>query len=143
MSTATSTFFFFNDTATTEIYTLPYTTLFRSRRRHPRDGPGELHPGERGRGVAENPALRRGRPALPERLRIFVAQGDLVVRCLGAVLQFHGHRQRPVPQRHQGERAREQQAFQLEVAVARKLHGERSEERRVGKECRSRWSPYH
>src|SRR5258707_5858186 len=24
--------FFFNDTATTEIYTLPYTTLFRSRR---------------------------------------------------------------------------------------------------------------
>src|SRR2546425_4180911 len=23
------------------------------------------------------------------------------------------------------------------------LHGERSEERRVGKECRSRWSPYH
>src|SRR6266852_7994246 len=25
-----SSFFFFNDTATTEIYTLPYTTLFRS-----------------------------------------------------------------------------------------------------------------
>src|SRR5256885_8866359 len=25
-------FFFFNDTATTEIYTFPYTTLFRSRR---------------------------------------------------------------------------------------------------------------
>src|SRR2546427_11902332 len=23
------------------------------------------------------------------------------------------------------------------------LEGERSEERRVGKECRSRWSPYH
>ena len=23
------------------------------------------------------------------------------------------------------------------------LSGERSEERRVGKECRSRWSPYH
>src|SRR5260370_6068042 len=23
------------------------------------------------------------------------------------------------------------------------VHGERSEERRVGKECRSRWSPYH
>src|SRR2546422_11058310 len=23
------------------------------------------------------------------------------------------------------------------------LHKERSEERRVGKECRSRWSPYH
>ena len=25
----------------------------------------------------------------------------------------------------------------------RTLHGVRSEERRVGKECRSRWSPYH
>src|SRR5260370_39452141 len=25
----------------------------------------------------------------------------------------------------------------------RTLKGERSEERRVGKECRSRWSPYH
>ena len=24
-----------------------------------------------------------------------------------------------------------------------KLEGDRSEERRVGKECRSRWSPYH
>ena len=23
------------------------------------------------------------------------------------------------------------------------VEGERSEERRVGKECRSRWSPYH
>ena len=25
----------------------------------------------------------------------------------------------------------------------RDTHDERSEERRVGKECRSRWSPYH
>ena len=24
-----------------------------------------------------------------------------------------------------------------------KIEGKRSEERRVGKECRSRWSPYH
>src|SRR2546426_2976371 len=32
----------------------------------------------------------------------------------------------------------------VEVAAAQKLPGEmRSEERRVGKECRSRWSPYH
>jgi len=27
--------------------------------------------------------------------------------------------------------------------LARELAGDRSEERRVGKECRSRWSPYH
>ena len=29
--------------------------------------------------------------------------------------------------------------FSLDV----RLKGQRSEERRVGKECRSRWSPYH
>ena len=27
--------------------------------------------------------------------------------------------------------------------LAKKFTGRRSEERRVGKECRSRWSPYH
>ena len=27
--------------------------------------------------------------------------------------------------------------------IHRKKHARRSEERRVGKECRSRWSPYH
>src|SRR5256884_8538570 len=30
-----------------------------------------------------------------------------------------------------------------EMSEFRKLFGPRSEERRVGKECRSRWSPYH
>ena len=29
------------------------------------------------------------------------------------------------------------------IRSATKLNAERSEERRVGKECRSRWSPYH
>ena len=29
------------------------------------------------------------------------------------------------------------------VTAAMKLKDARSEERRVGKECRSRWSPYH
>ena len=28
-------------------------------------------------------------------------------------------------------------------AVVDQIHSYRSEERRVGKECRSRWSPYH
>ena len=31
----------------------------------------------------------------------------------------------------------------LDVPLAEVLPAERSEERRVGKECRSRWSPYH
>ena len=29
------------------------------------------------------------------------------------------------------------------VVITRGVAAERSEERRVGKECRSRWSPYH
>src|SRR5256885_12215430 len=33
-------------------------------------------------------------------------------------------------------------SFGGEVPILIKVHG-RSEERRVGKECRSRWSPYH
>ena len=40
--------------------------------------------------------------------------------------------------RHEG-LARQGQVDALEVVLART----RSEERRVGKECRSRWSPYH
>src|SRR2546426_2864619 len=31
----------------------------------------------------------------------------------------------------------------VDVLALREICGERSEERRVGKECRSRWSPYH
>src|SRR3712207_9567730 len=34
-------------------------------------------------------------------------------------------------------------ALLLMVAAVRRLRPQRSEERRVGKECRSRWSPYH
>src|SRR2546422_1057601 len=34
-------------------------------------------------------------------------------------------------------------AFQYMVDRGRRLYTARSEERRVGKECRSRWSPYH
>src|SRR2546430_7515004 len=37
-------------------------------------------------------------------------------------------------------RARNQQLSSIDTAPTR---GQRSEERRVGKECRSRWSPYH
>src|SRR5256885_6524861 len=34
-------------------------------------------------------------------------------------------------------------AFPLDEKMRDPLHRRRSEERRVGKECRSRWSPYH
>ena len=33
--------------------------------------------------------------------------------------------------------------FQLNLSSELRLRRVRSEERRVGKECRSRWSPYH
>ena len=32
---------------------------------------------------------------------------------------------------------------ELQAAIRRDVESFRSEERRVGKECRSRWSPYH
>src|SRR2546425_4055540 len=35
------------------------------------------------------------------------------------------------------------QPKQSMISAGVKSHAERSEERRVGKECRSRWSPYH
>ena len=36
-----------------------------------------------------------------------------------------------------------QAAFGTDLEAATRHYIERSEERRVGKECRSRWSPYH
>src|SRR3712207_451946 len=38
---------------------------------------------------------------------------------------------------------RKLQDINLELAELCQQHHQRSEERRVGKECRSRWSPYH
>ena len=35
------------------------------------------------------------------------------------------------------------QALQASQSLQQRLDNIRSEERRVGKECRSRWSPYH
>src|SRR3712207_7448924 len=37
----------------------------------------------------------------------------------------------------------DQETYDAIVAHAKRDHPDRSEERRVGKECRSRWSPYH
>src|SRR5690349_23389584 len=62
--------------------------------------------------------------------------GALPVHLDVAVVTGRGEGRRGTPEgdgaeRHGGERRAEQGA------------GGRSEERRVGKECRSRWSPYH
>ena len=37
----------------------------------------------------------------------------------------------------------EEEVLQSELPVLVDFYADRSEERRVGKECRSRWSPYH
>src|SRR2546430_13487171 len=66
-------FFFFNDTATTEIYTLPYTTLFRSR------GPCRRAPRTARRGADTSvPAWRRSEEHTSE----LQSQSNLVCRLL-------------------------------------------------------------
>src|SRR2546426_11966111 len=96
-----SFFFFFNDTATTEIYTLSLHDALpiSAHSRGPHDGARAL----------VDRALVEGL-----RLRGHGRVGRARLRLLDA-------RRSPRPRR-------------LE---------DRSEERRVGKECRSRWSPYH
>src|SRR2546426_8789284 len=45
--------------------------------------------------------------------------------------------------REQGQRVGLLLLVQRLARCGQRLHEQRSEERRVGKECRSRWSPYH
>src|SRR6478736_7131594 len=70
-------FFFFNDTATTEIYTFPYTTLFRSARAA--YDPGARLPDEPGQvaGVLQGP-FRRSEEHTSE----LQSQSNLVCRLL-------------------------------------------------------------
>ena len=42
-----------------------------------------------------------------------------------------------------GERVHPKTGRQMSYVACELVSGNRSEERRVGKECRSRWSPYH
>src|SRR6266498_5580026 len=94
--------FFFNDTATTEIYTLPYTTLFRSRRdlptrlRHPDPAGahqrGMVRPPRPGhRRLWAGPQSRRGRPFPPAGRGRRQRCGELVAR-IGAAVQGQGRR---------------------------------------------------
>ena len=53
---------------------------------------------------------------------------------------------RPRQIRKQGyktEKQAKKDFLQIQVQIANGEYSPRSEERRVGKECRSRWSPYH
>ena len=69
---------------------------------------------------------------------------DQALRALKKKLQREGvFREMKLKQHF--EKPSEKKAREKAEAIrrARKLARKRSEERRVGKECRSRWSPYH
>ena len=74
----------------------------------------------------------------PELARAVAAQRDrLDLDVLARAYQVSA-------QAHRGQKRQSGDDFvSHSVAVATILADQRSEERRVGKECRSRWSPYH
>src|SRR2546430_3987806 len=71
--------------------------------------------------------------------------GQLLLECLLADERCLVHAHEPVETRLEGCVVRRHVAAPHAVGLlqAQRFHGARSEERRVGKECRSRWSPYH
>src|SRR3712207_9083849 len=105
-------FFFFNDTATTEIYTL------------------SLHDALP---ICDIEALSR--------LFIAVVQRDGAAALRG--LEALGVRYSPEVRADLVRDLREFLNKYSGLSVGEVTLGQRSEERRVGKECRSRWSPYH
>src|SRR5256885_17058284 len=105
-------FFFFNDTATTEIYTLSL-----------HDALPILY------AVARGALSISGTAACGEQARTALLTLVEPPMWLGEIALFDG-----------AERTHDAQA----ATACTVLHvPQRSEERRVGKECRSRWSPYH
>src|SRR3712207_9152482 len=108
----------------------PYTTLFRSLR-HPRLAralPARLRPGRRARRAAARGEHGGRRPA--QRRRPAAVGAPATAAAAAAPLR------RLLRRRLAGA-----DAGPADAAVA--VDEPRSEERRVGKECRSRWSPYH
>src|SRR2546422_10774235 len=121
----------------------PYTTLFRSIQLQARYA-GRLQ--IIGLSVDEGPAEAVKRFAQTVRINypIAIASPELQAKFGGILalptlflLDTNGG----VVQKHIG--LRNPVLYETEVRALLGLPVERSEERRVGKECRSRWSPYH
>src|SRR2546430_12788636 len=77
-----------------------------------------------------------------------VCSSDLKVRLLVSELRVHRRATLPEPERGyllelKGRVSRGSWHRRVLIACRRQDAAVRSEERRVGKECRSRWSPYH
>src|SRR2546422_7796613 len=147
-------FFFFNDTATTEIYTLSLHDALPIYLAEP------LHLARRlaHEGLERDETLDGVADLVAVLVRDLARRGGRL-RRLGAVLRDPaGHLRQalrglesPRDLTLLGQHAAADGARGLRHGarrVAQRLRGpgegrERSEERRVGKECRSRWSPYH
>src|SRR2546422_7651938 len=133
-----SSLFFFNDTATTEIYTLSlHDALPISQRLRP-------HP------PIEPPDPQRHRSGAEGRTTQILLVGPLErqpadggdrrgVREQRAGVADERHARAAQPGRPRRSRQRVERGLRGERRYKKDV--ERSEERRVGKECRSRWSP--
>src|SRR5256885_5436054 len=152
-------FFFFNDTATTEIYTLSlHDALPIYRVEIVRGATGLLNgsgdPSARVNFVRKQPReTAGGHTSLTlGRWNLRRAEADLSLpldregRVHGRVVAVQSDSDSYVShfgQRRQGLYAVVSAALTPATRLVTSLEYQRSEERRVGKECRSRWSPYH
>src|SRR2546426_991854 len=75
-------------------------------------------------------------------IRVLIVDDDRTLReSCASVLQYEGYQ---VSLCSRGDEARETlKRNRFDIVLLDLCMPERSEERRVGKECRSRWSPYH
>ena len=71
--------------------------------------------------------------------------GVLMIACIVAVFgrQNMAEAQKKITVVEGGEKVLTTDVYKTKTSVNNKKKAKRSEERRVGKECRSRWSPYH
>src|SRR2546430_15179684 len=110
----------------------PYTTLFRSRQ--------PLIQKPQAVDDSRQQEIQRSEPENREHVR-----GVHNERILGnAEDRWDGvDGQRDVGDFHDKQDEKQRRSEQLAPVAHKKMFAVRSEERRVGKECRSRWSPYH
>src|SRR5256884_8688850 len=107
----------------------PYTTLFRSQERPV----GEIVD-----------SLRVAQPSVSKHLRVLLEVGLVNVRRDGRRMLYRTNAEAIRPLHEWTETFERFWRHQLS-RIKERAEGKsnRSEERRVGKECRSRWSPYH
>ena len=77
---------------------------------------------------------------LPESSKEFDATVEKFVECARSLRQTQKQAEEEEEEEDTKEKTKKQQQ---QLQLKEKLQKTRSEERRVGKECRSRWSPYH